>query len=263
LGYELRKLASENATYNGIPSLDFRTCLKLYLQSRELSDFYFIQIGANDGVSNDPIHDLAVGLQLPGLIVEPLSTAFPALMANYAGCEHLRFENAAISDQDGEIQLFTIRKDLDFLQYVNQASSFNRQHTVNLLRRHLVREAPENVRHTFNKLKMRFEDCVESQPVRAITFSTLLKKHGITHYDFLQIDTEGFDYEVLKMAGIATYKPSLIHYEHEHLSDTDRIASWQYLRSLEYELFTHGGDTAAYLWNRQGAPKASLSCARA
>jgi FkbM family methyltransferase len=250
LGYELRKLSSQKAKYSGIPSLDFGTCLRLYLQSRELSDFCFIQIGANDGISNDPIHDLAVGLQLSGLVVEPLSPAFAALKANYAGCERLCFENAAISAEDGEAQLFTIRKDLGFLHYVNQASSFNRQHTVNLLRRHIAREAPEEIRRRFRKLKMRFDDCVEPEPVRAVTFSTLLRKHAISRYDFLQIDAEGFDYEVLKMADIETYRPSLIHYEHEHLSDADRIASWDYLRRLRYELFTDDGDTAAYLWKQ-------------
>src|ERR1700760_2430287 len=93
LGYELRKSSHGTGGYTGIQSPDFRTCLRLYLENRELADFYFIQIGGNDGKSNDPIHDLAVGLQLSGVIVEPLPSAFAALQANYAGSHRLRFEN--------------------------------------------------------------------------------------------------------------------------------------------------------------------------
>jgi hypothetical protein len=32
----------------------------------------------------------------------------------------------------------------------------------------------------------------------------------------------GFDYEVIKMADLRKFRPTLINYEHEHLSDEDQ-----------------------------------------
>lgn len=74
----------------------------------------------------------------------------------------------------------------------------------------------------------------------------MLKKHKVTRFDLLQIDAEGFDFEVLKASDLATYRPTLINYEHEHLTAADRVASWDLFRNLGYKLFTHGGDTTAY-----------------
>ena len=45
--------------------------------------------------------------------------------------------------------------------------------------------------------------------------------------DLLQIDTEGFDYEVLKMFDFNTYRPVIIQYEHFHLSMEEQINSNQ------------------------------------
>lgn len=61
------------------------------------------------------------------------------------------------------------------------------------------------------------------------------------------MDTEGFDFEVLKMADIENKHPTLINYEHEHLRPEDQQASWDYLKKLNYHTFTHQGDTAAFL----------------
>ncbi len=44
----------------------------LSLLARKYKDLHFIQIGANDGVTNDPIHDLVKSYHWKGVLVEPL-----------------------------------------------------------------------------------------------------------------------------------------------------------------------------------------------
>jgi FkbM family methyltransferase len=247
LGYELIKKPVSSTYKTELSGLSFTEFLNLYLQARGPESFFFVQVGANDGISNDAIHDFAVNLNLNGLVIEPQAAAFNALKANYERADNLVFENAAISNEDGEQPLYTIRKDLDFLQYVNQAASFRREHTEGLLRNHINKQASAAVKETFQQLHLKVEDCIEAEMVKTFTFKSLLSKRNIEKYDFLQVDTEGFDYEVLKMAEIETYRPSLINYEHEHLSVEDKHAAWDYLRRLDYRLFTHQGETAAYL----------------
>lgn len=246
LGYELIRKPPGSTHKAELSGLTFTQFLQYYLMTRNLSSFFFIQVGANDGISNDCVHDFAVALDLKGLIIEPQAAVFKTLKANYKGCHNLALENAAISDEDGRRALYTIRSDLGFLQYINQAASFDREHTLKLLRTHLTTGAAAPVRDAFRQLKLRYQDCVESELVDAYTFGSLLKKHRICSYDFLQVDTEGFDYEVIKMADIPKYKPNLINYEHLHLRSGDRDECWDYLRQLGYQIFTHDGETAAY-----------------
>jgi FkbM family methyltransferase len=246
LGYEIiRKPVS--STYKAeLSGVSFTEFLDLYLKARGPEDFFFVQVGANDGVANDAIHEFAVKLNLNGLVIEPQAAAFTALKANYAQAGNLQFENVAISKEDGEQPLYTIRKDLGFLQYVNQAASFRREHTVGLLRHHIEKQATPEVKQTFQQMGLKPEDCIEAEMVKTFTFRSLLNKRNVAGFDFLQVDTEGFDFEVLKMAEIEKYRPSLINYEHEHLSSDDKNASWDYLKALNYRLFTHQGETAAY-----------------
>jgi hypothetical protein len=91
------------------------------------------------------------------------------------------------------------------------------------------------------------EDCIEANIVPAITFPSLIEKYDVEGYGLLQIDTEGFDYEVIKAAGIDRYRPALINYEHAHLSSADQRECGRYLSRLGYHMFAHDGNTAAYL----------------
>jgi FkbM family methyltransferase len=247
MGFELTRKPPGSTHGIELSGLTFREFLNCYLGTRDLSNFFFIQVGAFDGKANDPIHELAVKWGLKGLIVEPQPAAFQALKKNYQGNEQLILENVAISTEDGDGLLYTIRRDIDFLQHVNQAASFNPDHTRRLLRQHITKQASAATRSAFRRLNLGFEECIEAQPVKTCTFRSLLAKHGVIRYDFLQVDTEGFDYEVLKMADIETNVPTLINYEHEHLKPADQQSSWEYLRKLNYRIFTHEGDTSAFL----------------
>ena len=70
-------------------------------------EFFFVQIGAFDGVTADPIYHLVRRYGWRGVLVEPQVEAFERLKQNYSGQPHLQFFNVAIGTKDGEISLFT------------------------------------------------------------------------------------------------------------------------------------------------------------
>ena len=55
-------------------------------------DFYFVEIGANDGVNFDPLRPLVLEHHLRGLLVEPLPDRFASLQSNYRSETQLSFE---------------------------------------------------------------------------------------------------------------------------------------------------------------------------
>jgi FkbM family methyltransferase len=250
-GYELRK--TKTYTVDGVPiaelgGLTFRDFLECYFSALNRQDFFFVQVGAHNGISNpdDVLRDYVIRFNLRGLLVEPQARVFAELQENYKGQPGLSFENAAIGHNNGSQELYTINKKLDFLSYVNQAASFNSAHLRKLLGKHVRHGAAPDVVKRIKELGLNIDDCIEAETVETYTFDSLLDKHGVRRFDLLQIDTEGFDYEVIKMANLRKFRPTLINYEHEHLSEGDQLDCWRELRTLGYRLFTHGGDTCAY-----------------
>lgn len=54
--------------------------------------------------------------------------------------------------------------------------------------------------------------------VRTMSYPLLLHHYSVNYIDYLKIDTEGYDYEILKMAMIHPVKPKKIKMEIEHLT---------------------------------------------
>ena len=50
-----------------------------------------------------------------------------------------------------------------------------------------------------------FDALFMEDKVNAITFKQLVEKYAITALDLIHIDTEGYDYEILKMIDFKTY----------------------------------------------------------
>ena len=90
------------------PNLEILNLLQFVLADYgKKDDFFFVQIGAFDGVTADPIYELVRCQDWRGVLVEPQVEACERLQENYAGQDGLQFFNVAICDHDGEIKLFT------------------------------------------------------------------------------------------------------------------------------------------------------------
>jgi hypothetical protein len=59
------------------------------------------------------------------------------------------------------------------------------------------------------------------------------------------IDTEGFDFEVIKMFNISESKPGLIIFESSHLSEEDIAEADQLFSDNDYDVRKDGANTVA------------------
>lgn len=62
-------------------------------------DFFFVNIGANDGISNNPIYPFLRDHGWGGIAVEPLEPLFAELERNYRGFPRVILERAAIAPE--------------------------------------------------------------------------------------------------------------------------------------------------------------------
>ena len=73
----------------------------------------------------------------------------------------------------------------------------------------------------------------------------VIKKNKFDAVDLLQIDTEGFDAEIIKMFNFDYYHPVLIQYEHIHLSNKQNNETNKLLSSYGYIIIKKKNDTFA------------------
>lgn len=194
-------------------------------------DVKFVQIGSNDGVNGDPIHDYIKKYRWHGVLVEPVPYIFENLVANYKDYEDvLFFENSAIASENGRLKFYRLQKsDLpDLPEWYDQLGSFNKE---------VVLKHKDRLPH-FDELF--FEDTVNS-----ITFSTLTQKYAIQDLNLVHIDTEGYDYEVLKIIPFADFNIDFLMFEHKHLSRSDYKEAKKLLQSYGYKCGLKGADTIA------------------
>ena len=179
----------------------------------------FVQIGACDGVSGDPVHQFIRQGRLRAVLVEPIEASFLKLRAAYAGVPNVTTVHAALAKQSGTVELYAVRPGAASVDafWAAQLTSFEKAH----LLRHRVAE----------------EDVVTVQ-VSAVTLQDLMRQAALESIGFLQVDTEGFDGEVVTMALALERTPSFINFENVHLVVNEREALFVRLASSGY-VWTH------------------------
>jgi len=81
--------------------------------------------------------------------------------------------------------------------------------------------------------------------LRFVLYPVFLKKNCIQDIHFLQIDTEGYDYEILKTLDFANQSPVMIIIEHIHLSNAHKTEMVNLLRKYSYSIHYCGIDLFA------------------
>ena len=88
------------------------------------------------------------------------------------------------------------------------------------------------------------EQIIEEK-VKVRSAESLLNEFNVTKIDLLMIDTEGFDFEVIKMFNIQKTNPGMIIFEASHLSDEDLNAVENLLHENEYDIKRDGPNMVA------------------
>lgn len=189
----------------------------------------FVQVGSNDGRKHDPLHDSLRRAEWSGVMVEPVAYVFERLRTNYGGMPRIRLENVAIAQQAGTLPFWHLAKADDprhLPSWYDELGSFRKE--VILTNRHLIPDIDSRLR------------CTE---VECLTFNQLCERNALEHLDLVHVDTEGYDFEIVKSIDLTHMRPLLLIYEHKHLSRDDRAACEGRMRAAGYRLYAEKDDT--------------------
>lgn len=204
-------------------------------------DTFCFQVGANDGKNNDPVHVFFRDYGWQGLLVEPQTDVFEnELKKTYANNLNVKLENVALAESDGELPFYRVA--ISKARWATGLSSFDLKSLQSHLQSgYIIRKAQdEGVEIPTDEALI-----IEKVMVPTATVDSLLKRHQVKNFDVLCVDTEGFDYQILKLIDFSRYTPDLILFESKNLSDQDYVDAKNLLLKAGYQLFWEKGDTLA------------------
>ena len=159
------------------------------------ADFFFVQVGACDGVSFDSLYDFVVKHRLRGIVIEPLRDLYDDLQKNYSGCPDVLPLNVALHRNAGQIKMYRVPAGAAGAPgWTKGMSSMDPEH---------------------HKLYDVSSQHIVTETVACISWNDLLEQRRINRIDYLQLDTEGYDYEILDMLDFEKVRPAVIKFEHD------------------------------------------------
>lgn len=199
-------------------------------QFPELRGRSFLQIGAHDGVRNDPLYRWIGNHDWTGTLVEPMPDFARQLRTLYAGRPQINVLECAIAAHAGSTVLYRIDPQLQELpDWAAGVATLDRNRALEA-----TRALGLEPRHRV------------SQPVQTITMPELLRRFPPPGPAIVAIDTEGHDILLATALLDAGCRPTLLHFEHACAPAADWWTLLRYLHDLGYDSVTHGADTTAY-----------------
>lgn len=180
----------------------------------------FLDIGANDGITLSNTHALAL-LGWSGVCVEPSPTAFATLEALYRSNDLIECHNVAICLGNGPAILHESgnhigREDFALLSTIVPAEM----------------DRWAGTKEVFNPVG-----------VECVTFLTLLKGSEHAEFDFISIDAEGLDYDILSQIDLRAVNCSMLCVE---FNGKDEHRFVQYCREYGMNLRHKNGENLIF-----------------
>jgi FkbM family methyltransferase len=147
---------------------------------------------------------------------------------------------AAINDQDGTKTLHEIS--FSTAQWATALASFDYK----VIEKHIENgyiascAMKEGV-----SLPSHVEDYCTRESVQCMTLKSLVERHHLDSLDILLVDTEGYDYEVVKQIPELEKPPKVVIFEHKHFTSLKYKTCIKLLRSLKFELHADSSNCIA------------------
>jgi FkbM family methyltransferase len=209
--------------------------------SKRKSPVTFLQIGANDGFIYDPIHKFIKRDNWRGIMLEPQPEVFRHFLIRlHRKRPEIILINAALDEKDGTRTLYLPA--ISNERWATGLASFNREVLVNKIKDGTLK------RQAFKQginLPENEDELITGHQIETISPDTLLARFGDKKIDLLAVDTEGFDYEIIKMLDLSRVKPDIILYEEVNFDQETASECRSYLARHGYTSHVFGKDVLA------------------
>lgn len=159
----------------------------------------FVDIGAHDGITINNTYFFEKELGWTGLCIEPMPDVFEKLKKNRT----CRCIQGCIAPQAGKAQFLRVIGDQDKILIIEMLSGLVERYE----QQHLKRIDDELTKHGGSK---------QILEVECYTINDLLEQNNIKYVDYLSIDTEGGELEILKSIDYQRFDIRVIDVENNY-----------------------------------------------
>lgn len=200
--------------------------LKALLQSAfvGIAQVHFVQIGANDGQSDDFIFPLATTEGWTGAVIEPVPHIFEKLEVNYRPFPSIRPFRIVVGTSDGYVPFY------HFAPAPGELVEF----LGSLERDVILRHAP---------LVPDIDKGIVETELEAVSISRIVEYCGLAGIDLLVTDVEGADAKLVKAFNFTKHMPRVIVMEHKHIGYFDLLSLDEFLEGYGYSIIRLFEDT--------------------
>ncbi len=209
------KIVSEPRIYDLYQKIKNKQTEESLFLSKAFNDFSkpfnIIQIGANDGLRDDPVRKFVIANDCNALFIEADPICFNMLCENYKYIKksNFKFRNFAIVPNKTKPYIFySLSEKFRKMTPKREQITLSRKASTNkeLFSKHLFAAGINNL-----------DEAISEQEVESKSINQIFKEYLLP--DILIIDTEGLDWELLASLDISYHKPKYIYFESRHCSD--------------------------------------------
>ena len=179
----------------------FTEIVVLYLIMKK---FDLVIIGAHNGLG---LEELILEQKNKVLLIEPVNYNLQSLKNRFKNKNNIIFENVGISDEKKQIKFYYVKESsIKKLgkEWGSGIGSFRKKHLLD---------------HHRKRFKI-IESDIEEVDIKIVLFNDLVEKYNISEIEYLLIDTEGYDYQIIKSIDFTKTKINKVKFEYKHLDDT-------------------------------------------
>jgi FkbM family methyltransferase len=184
----------------------------------------FVQVGAYDGVSTDPLRRYIARSGWRGVMLEPQPGPADQLRTLYPDGSGVVVMEAALDRERGTRMLYTVESDA-VPKWAGGMASFDRAHI--LKHEYLIPGIAELVRE---------------RQVACVTFDDVLGRLPEDRLDLLQIDTEGADGYLLSLFPFDRLRPAIVHWEIKNMTRAEQEDALDLLCGRGYRIARSGAE---------------------
>ena len=208
--------------------------------SRTRRDIFFIQVGANDGITWDPLYFFIRRDRWRGVVIEPQHDVFETkLKATYRNVPGIQLMNVAVDSADGSRPLY--KYSFTSSRWATGAASFDRKMLIDAFGTNYVQD---NIRREHLSVSDDPDEYLTSEMVECVSFETILGRLKRDVIDFLVTDVEGQDVAILNTFPFERIRPANVVFElsHRDAAFNDFLTK---LSAYGYDIFLSKGDAIA------------------
>jgi len=199
------------------------------------------QVGANDGITHDPIHKFIKRDKWKGVLLEPQKYVFDNFLSRiYRNNEGIHVMNAALGPKDCKGEIYRIG--FTNSRWAHGLSSFRKETLLEAFSNGYVKRQSDKENTIIPENPDKW---IVAEPIDIFSPTTIINSCRISSIDLLMIDAEGYDVEIIKIFFNEGILPRVIVFEKGHLDDALVNECNALLKSKGYYYRNAGANTIA------------------